>query len=72
MKSTLMAIMIIKNHLMKNLNNYLLLIGICLILNYIKIKHGIDTALLGVGVVLIGTSLVNEANKLNKQPQRRY
>ena len=72
MMKVLIALKIIMNHLLNNISNYLLFIGICLILNYIKNKYGTDTALLGVGIVLILTSLVNELNKLPKTQQRRY
>ena len=72
MMKVLIALKIIMNHLLNNISNYLLFIGICLILNYIKNKYGTDTALLGVGIVLILTSLVNELNKIPKTQQRRY
>ena len=65
------AVAIILEHFIRNISNYLLFIGIFIVVYYIYIKHGFDSALLSVGITFIGTSIVNELNKIHK-PQKRY
>lgn len=72
MNKTLIALSMIFSHLFRNLSNYLLLIGILLVIHYIYIVHGFNSCLLSVGIVCIATSVINELNKINNKPQRRY
>lgn len=72
MNKTLIALGIVLSHLMRNISNYLLCIGLFLVIYYIYIEYGFNSALLSVGIISILTSMVNELNKLNSKPQRKY
>ena len=72
MNKTLVAIGMIFSHLVRNISNYLLCIGLFLVVYYIKIEYGFNSALLSVGVISILTSIINELNKINNKPQRKY
>lgn len=72
MNKTLVAIGMILSHLVRNISNYLLCIGLFLVVYYIKIEYGFNSALLSVGVISILTSIINELNKINNKPQRKY
>lgn len=72
MNKTLIAIGIVLSHLIRNISNYLLCIGLFLVIYYIYVEYGFNSALLTVGIVSILMSMVNELNKLNNKPQRKY
>lgn len=72
MNKTLIAISIVLSHLIRNISNYLLCIGLFLVIYYIYVEYGFNSALLTVGIVSILMSMVNELNKLNNKPQRKY
>lgn len=69
MNKVLIALGIIISHLIKNLSNYLLFIGLFLVIYYIYTQFGFDSTLLSIGILCILTSIINE---LNKKPQRKY
>ena len=71
MNKTLIAIGIVLSHLIRNISNYLLCIGLFLVIYYIYVEYGFNSALLTVGIVSILMSMDNELNKLNNKPQRK-
>jgi len=71
MNKTVKALMIVVQHLIRNLSNYCLFIGIVFILNYIKITYGVPTAILAVGTLLVLASFIMELNK-QKSNTKRY
>ena len=72
MNKILFAISVILSHLFKNLSNYLLFLGISLVLYYTYVEYGFYSCLLSVGIISILASIVIELNKLNNKPQRKY
>ncbi len=52
-------------HIYNNITNYLLLVGLFLILLYIYIIYGIPSTILGVGIVSILIAVIVELNKIN-------
>lgn len=67
MKSTVLAMSKIFEHLYKNRSNYFMLIGLLCILSYVYSNYGFQTSLLFVGVLLILTSLIVEINSLSNR-----
>lgn len=65
MKGILEAFILLLKHIYDNITNYLLVIGLSLILIYIYIIYGIPFTILGIGIVLILISIVIELNKTN-------
>ncbi len=72
MNKVVKALAITLQHLIKNLSNYCLFIGMIFVLNYVKITYGTPTLILSIGVVLILASLVMELNKQKSNNQRKY
>ena len=65
MKGILEAFILLLKHIYDNITNYLLLVGLFLILLYIYIIYGIPSTILGVGIVSILIAVIVELNKIN-------
>ena len=68
MNYILNAIAIILEHLYKNISNYLLTLGLAIVLFFIKVNFGFMPFVLSVGILLILTAIIIELNRatLNK------
>lgn len=67
MNKLLMALAMLIKHIVKNVSNYSLFLGIIFILYFIGNKYGGQTLILSVGVLLVAISIVIEVNKPKKQ-----
>lgn len=71
MNNVLNCFKLLLKHIVLNVSNYSLLLGIGFILYYIYHSFGVPTLILSVGVLLVATSIVIEVNKPKKK-QRNY
>lgn len=67
MKSIMKAISMLLEHFYKNRSNYCLIIGVFFVLKYIYTIYGLETLFLLIGILLILTSFIIEANKLSNR-----
>ena len=73
MNNVLNCFKLLLKHIVLNVSNYALLIGIGCILYFIHYKYGTPTTILSVGVLLVATSIVIEVNKKNvKKTKKLY
>lgn len=67
MNKLLMALTMLIKHIVKNVSNYSLFLGIIFILYFIGNKYGGQTLILSIGVLLVAISIVIEVNKPKKK-----
>lgn len=67
MNKLLTALAMLIKHIVKNVSNYSLFLGILFILYFIGNEYGVQTLILSIGVLLVAVSIVIEVNKPKKQ-----
>lgn len=67
MKSIVNACQMILAHIYKHITNYCLSIGVFFVLKYIYTIYGVDRLFLSIGILLISTGFIIEANKTSKK-----
>ena len=72
MSYILNAIAIILEHLYKNISNYLLTLGLAIVLFFIKVNFGLMPFILCVGILLILTAIIIELNRSIPKKKGRY
>lgn len=67
MKSIVKTFSMLFAHIYKNRSNYCLSVGVFFVLRYIYTIYGLETLFLLIGLLLILTSFIIEANKLSNR-----